>query len=89
MEDTEEYLEVIDLVENICSQCGIPTFPRNLSDDEIARVCRWVGEHSPNTKTIDGKLAISAEGFDTMMFITITEYPDFFEKNRLAMVWRN
>ena len=40
-------------------------------------------------KLKDGKIAISAEGFDAMIFITMTEFPSFYEKHQLAMVWRN
>lgn len=88
-EESAEYLEVSDLIDLACSQCGIPTFRHNLKDEEIAEVCRWMGEHAPGSKKVDGKLIISVDGFDAMIFITITEFPQFFEEHKLAMVWRN
>ena len=84
-----ETLEVNELVDIICSQCGIPTFRLNMSNEEIARVCRWIGEHASGSRIIDGKMVISAEGFDTMIFVTIIEFPQFYEEHNLAMVWRN
>lgn len=89
MDITGGFFEVDELVSVVCLQCGIPRLRHDLNDEEIARVCRWIGEHAPNTTTVDGKLAISAEGFDAMIFLTITEFPQFFEKHKLAMVWRN
>lgn len=85
----EEYLEISDLVVTVCSLCGIPTFAHNLNNDEIARVCRWIGEHAPGSSMIDGKMAISTEGFDAMIFITITEFPEFYVEHQLWTVWRN
>lgn len=89
IENEAEYLEVSDIVDVVCSHCGIPTFRHNLNDEEIAKVCRWIGEHAPNTAAIDGKLVVNTDGFDTMIFIAITEFRRFYEKNQLAMLWRN
>lgn len=89
MKDAEGFLEVSDLISAVCSQCGIPTFAHNLSDEEIAEVCRWIGERAPGSQVIDGKMVISAEGFDTMIFITMIEFPEFYERHQLGMVWRN
>jgi len=89
MKNTEEYMEVDEVVDVVCSLCGIPSFRMGMGNEEIAKVCRWVGEHAPGSKKVDGKMAISADGFDAMIFITITEFPEFYEKHQLAMVWRN
>jgi len=90
MKDTEEYMEAGELVDNICTRCGIPSFRLGMTDDEIAVVCRWIGERAPGSKKdVEGKVAISTDGFDAMMFITITEFPEFYKKHQLAMVWRN
>lgn len=87
--EVAEALVVSDLVDCVCSECGIPRFRMGMGDEEVAKVCRWIGEHAPGSKFIDGKVAISADGFDAMIFITITEFPKFYEKHQLAMVWRN
>ena len=84
-----DFPEVSELIDIICSRCGIPTLCHNLSDEEIARVCRWIGEHAPDAVQLEEKVGIGAMGYDTMIFLTITEFPTFFEKNMLAMVWRN
>jgi hypothetical protein len=89
MADTKDFMEVDELVDCVCSECGIPTFRLGMGDNEIARVCRWIGEHAPGSRAVDGKIAISADGFDAMIFITMTEFPKFYEEHKLAMVWRN
>lgn len=88
-QDTPEALEITDLVDVVCSLCGIPSFRLSMGNEEIAKVCKWIGEHAPGSRFIDGKMAISADGFDAMIFITMTEFPAFFEEHQLAMVWRN
>lgn len=82
-------METDELVDMICSECGIPSFRMGMSDEEIATVCRWIGERAPNNPIIDGKRVIGAEGYDAMIFVTIIEFPSFYEKHQLAMVWRN
>jgi hypothetical protein len=52
-------------------------------------VCRWIGEKAPNSGIIEGEMVICTEGWDTMLFVTMCEFPEFFVKNNLAMVWRN
>ena len=89
MDNVEEYMDVDQLVDVACTDCGIPSFRMSMSDEDIAKVCRWVGEYAPGSGVIDGKMCISAEGFDAMLFITIIEFPDFFNRYNLAMVWRN
>lgn len=89
MSSSEEYLEVADLVDVTCSQCGIPSFRLGMSDEETAKVCRSIGERAPGSGLIDGKQVISVDGFDAMIFVAITEFPKFYEKYNLAMVWRN
>ena len=92
MEDEEAiegYIEVCDAVDSICRLCNIPSFRLGMNDNEIPEVCRWIGHHAPNSIIEDGKHIISYEGFDAMVFITITEFPRFFEKHQLGMVWRN
>lgn len=89
-----EALEVRDIIDIACSECGIhlpllPRMPHDLSDEEIARVCRWVGEKAPGSQIIDGKMQISGEGYGTMIFIAISEFPEFFNRHQLYMVWRN
>jgi hypothetical protein len=83
------YLEADELVECACTACGIPFFKLGMSDEDIARVCKWIGEHAPTNFVEDGRIVITTAGWDTMIFITIVEFPAFFEKHNLAMVWRN
>lgn len=89
MGDSEDILDTDELIVTVCSKCGIVTFPRNLCNEEIARVCRWIGENAPDAITVGGKPAIGRVGFDTMIFVAITEFPRFFDEHQLAMVWRN
>jgi len=89
VENSEDYLATDDIVDIVCSECGIPSFRHNMVDEEIAQVCKYIGENAPGVIVIHGKKLITMEGFDTMIFITITEFPRFFEEHMLYMVWRN
>jgi hypothetical protein len=82
-------LGVKEVVDCACSACGILTFRSGMSDSDIAKVCRWIGEKAPNSGIIEGEMVICTEGWDTMLFVTMCEFPEFFVKNNLAMVWRN
>ena len=89
MSIAEDFVEADTLVDIACTVCGIPSFRLGMSNEDIASVCRWIGEHAPGSREIDGKMVISADGFDAMIFITILEFPKFYEEHQLAMVWRN
>ena len=88
----EHYLEADEVVNVACSACGIVMpFPAGMSDGDIARVCRWIGEQAPSSYEDEesGKVVICAEGWDAMIFITIIEFPKFYEEHQLWTVWRN
>jgi len=89
VENAGDAVDIETLVDCVCSECGIPSFRQSMNDEEIAKICKWVGEHAPNSKSLDGKVIISAEGFDVMIFIAIIEFPQFYKKHQLSMVWRN
>lgn len=63
---------------------GISTPTEQLTDDEIRRICRWVGENAPDTITVDGKKVLRRMGIDAMLFIALTEFPEFYERYELA-----
>ena len=84
------FLEADEIVNVACSACGIVMpFPAGMSNTDIARVCRWIGEQAPSSFEEDGKIVISADGWDAMIFVAILEFPWFFKEQNLAMVWRN
>ena len=87
-------LKVRDIVDIACDECNIhlplmPNMPHDLPDEQIAEICRWIGRNAPDCMIIDNEQVIGTIGWDTMMFITLTEFPDFFVRNQLYMVWRN
>ena len=52
--------------------------------DEIRSVCRWVAQHAPDTVWLEGKPHFGRQGIDSMLFIALTEFPDFYEMNGLS-----
>ena len=89
MKEVEGFMDVEELIDVACSACGIPRFRLGMGDEEIAKVCKWIGEQAPSNELVDGKKVIGAEGFDAMIFLTMTEFPEFYERHQLAKVWRN
>ena len=85
MAETEhEYMDTDTVVCTARSALGIDTPTEYLTDDEIRKVCRWVGENAPDTIEVDGKKVIRRMGTSAMLFIALTEFPKFYEKYELA-----
>ena len=49
-----------------------------MTDEEISRVMRWIGECSVDTIYLDGdKPKLGRIGIDLMLFVTLMEFPEF------------
>lgn len=84
VESEHQYLDTDTVVSTARAALGIDTPAEYMADDEIRRICRWVGENAPDTIEIDGKKIIRREGISAMLFIALTEFPKFYEKFELA-----
>jgi hypothetical protein len=64
--------------------CGIHVPNSEMTDDQIVKVVRWVGEHAPDTRWEDGKPVIGRRGIEAMLTMTVVEFPEFYEKHGLS-----
>ncbi len=85
MAETEPIYQDTDsvvCVARIALDISTPT--EELTDEEIRRICKWIGERAPDTITIDNKKMLGRMGIDAMLFIALTEFPEFYERYELA-----
>lgn len=71
---------VIDLARNLC---GISTPIEAMSDEEIGAACRRIGEQAPDTTWVDYEPTLGPIGIGVMLFLALTEFPDFYERFEL------
>ena len=83
-ESEHQYMDTDTVVCVARSNLGIDTPTEYLDDEEIRKICRWVGESAPDTITVDGKKVMRRMGIDAMLFIALTEFPEFYKKFELA-----
>jgi hypothetical protein len=51
----------------------------DLSEDEIARIMRWIGECSYDTIYTDGnKPKVGRHGINNMLFMTLMKFPNLY-----------
>jgi len=82
LESSYQNTDTVVCVARIALNIGTPN--EELSDDEIRRLCKWVGEKAPDAITIDNKKILGRIGIDAMLFIALTEFPEFYVKYELA-----
>jgi len=63
--------------------CSISGENKDLADDQIAKVCRFIASFAPDTKHVDGKLEYGEIGISVMLSIALYEFPWFYEKYEL------
>jgi hypothetical protein len=63
--------------------CEIEKENKGLSDEEIGKIMRWIGLHSPDVIIVNGKPKIGIIGIQTMLFLTLCEFPEFYIKYEL------
>ena len=56
-----------------------------MTDEEISRTMRWVGECSVDTSYLDGdKPHLGRIGINNMLFVTLLEFPEYYMKYELS-----
>jgi hypothetical protein len=61
--------------------CGVQTPTDEMSDAEIRRVVRWIALSSV---LVEGDLLANVKAVQLMLFIAISEFPEFYERYELA-----
>jgi len=80
----QEYIPtdvVIDFARNLC---GISAPIEAMSDEEISVACRRIGEQAPDSVWVDHKPTLGPIGIGVMLFLALTEFPEFYERFELA-----
>jgi len=84
MEHGIEHQDTSFAVETAKQVCYINKLNSEMTDDEIATVCKWIGEKAPDTVYANGKPVYGRIGIETMVFIALSEFPEFYERNGLS-----
>ncbi len=59
--------------------------PNNrMTDDEIKKVVRAIGEGSPDTIKVGDRLILQKLGWDAMLFVTMTYFLDYYVRHHLS-----
>ena len=73
--------ELIVLAKEAC----LITKPNSeMNDDEIRTISHWIFERLPDTFWIDGKMVPGRAGIDLMLFVTMSEFPEFYQEYGLG-----
>jgi len=84
MEDGIETVDASSAVQLAKDACHIDTLNFAMSDEEIRIVAKWIGQQAPDTIWVDGKPKFRTLGISAMLFITLSEFPKFYEKYGLS-----
>ena len=73
-----------ELVASAKEVCSITKPNSEMTDDEIRAVIHWLGKRLPDTSWKDGKMVLGRAGIDLMLFVTMSEFPEFYQKHGLG-----
>lgn len=63
--------------------CSIPGENKDLTDAEVAEVCKFLASRAPDTTTVNGKLVFGEIGVSLMLSIALYEFPEFYQRHEL------
>jgi len=73
--------ELVVLAKKAC----FVTKPNNeMTDDEIRIISHWIFERLPDTTWENGKMVPGRAGIDLMLFVTMSEFPEFYKEHGLG-----
>lgn len=87
--DAAELLTPAEVVDKVCAILDIPPSREDMTDTEITEICNFIGKSCPSDSCVDGERVISVDGFNTILFILSVEFPDYYERHNLSVVWLN
>ncbi len=88
MADTEaKFSDTNTAVQIAKHDCGIDRPNALMSDDEVREVCKWFAIEAPDTmEDENGDPVFGKIGIGIMLFIALTEFPEFYDKYELAAI---
>ncbi len=84
MSTTSEFKTSSDMVNMAKGVCRITTPNEEMTDKEIAEVCRYLGSLAPDAYCVDGTPFYGRIGVSTMLSIALYEFPDFYDRHQLS-----
>ena len=84
-EAPDGWVESWELVLWAKANLNIIKLDEDLTEREIKRVVRWIGDCSVDTIYIDGEITRPGRiAINNMLFVTLMEFPAYFMKHELA-----
>ena len=83
-ERLDTYLGADTIIEMIKAQHGIKTPNPEMTDEEIAKVMRFLGSGAPDTVWVDGEPMRGRTGIGIMLSLTLYQFPDFYDRHGLS-----
>ena len=80
----EHALTTSDLVNLAKANLGITKPNGELADNDIRAIARWVGMQATDIACVDGEVTFSRIGIGLMLFIALTEFPEFYSRYELS-----
>ena len=87
MENLNYWVKPTDLVEWAKEHLSLHKPNHLMTDDDIRRSIRWIGDHSPDTICLEnGNNRPGRQSIDNMLLVTLIVFPDYYVKYELAML---
>jgi hypothetical protein len=84
MENTNNCMTPAQLVDWAKANLNIIKLNAQMTDEDIGRIMRWIGECSYDTIYVDGdKPRLGRVGIGNMLFTTMMEFPEFYMRYEL------
>ena len=83
-QELREYLKPSELVNQAKASFNIIKSNAEMSEDEVRRVVRWIGECAYDTICIGDEPGLGRAGIGFMLLVTMMEFPEFYEKYDLS-----
>ena len=64
--------------------CFITRPNSEMTDDEIRTIVHWIFECLPDTSWANGKMVPGRAGIDLMLFVMMSEFPEFYQEHGLG-----
>jgi hypothetical protein len=77
-------LTTSDIIEQAKKSCGIAKPNSKMTDDEIRQVVRLIAQGTPDTTWECGKVKFGLIGIGLMLFLTLSEFPEFYMRYGLS-----
>jgi len=84
LKDITSYSNTGELIALAKEACSITKPNSEMTDGEIRIIVHWIFERLPDTSWADGKMVPGRAGIDLMLFVTMSEFPDFYQRHGLG-----